>query len=178
MKNVLIAGLACLVAAFAFGVEPLLRVTNEAMNRGTLRGVEKCVGYSASELLSDDAIKATCTRKFEKRLFHRDHANGRAGPRFDRDVVFWEGVMENDTSDHLTTWVRISVGVLDEEGKEQVFRVEAPIWIDPLGEQKFSVEVPDLKRGVLEDLEFCDRKDDEPKSCMLWDVVAVKGLSL
>ena len=105
----MIVGLICLVAALAFGVGPVQRVTNEATNHGTLRGVERCMEYSKSELLSQEAVKATCVQSFHKRLYVPDLATGQAGPRLDQERVNWGGILENKTPDHVTTWIRLAV---------------------------------------------------------------------
>lgn len=87
MKNYLIAGLMCLVAALVIGIEPVQRVINEATQQGTLRGVETCMNYSRSDLLPEESVKATCVSIFQKPLFHSDHAAGRAGPLMDQRTV-------------------------------------------------------------------------------------------
>ena len=70
----------CLVVALVIGIKPVQRFTNEAVNSGTLRGVETCLSYSSSELLSPEAVRATCVAAFQKRLYGREHAQGRAAP--------------------------------------------------------------------------------------------------
>ncbi len=176
MKNYLIGALACLVAALTIGVEPVQRFMNESINRGTLRGVERCIDYAKSELLSKDAIKASCVQVFHKRLYLPDLASCQAGPRIDKEVVHWGGRLENKTADHVTTWVQIVVIVFDGEGKEKETFAETPIWIDPMGEAEFRVELPDLDAKHLASIEFCDDGDEKPKSCMTWAVAEVKGL--
>lgn len=178
VKNYLIGGLMCLVAALVFGVKPVQREINEAMRRGTVGGVESCMAYSRSELLSIDAVKATCVRNFQKNLYNSDNATGRAGPRLDLGTVSWGGRLENKTPDHVTTWVRLSVSIFDEDGSEQEFTAETSIWIDPLGEAEFKVEIPELQSEQLEDKDFCDHDDPEPTGCMAWGVTDVMGLSI
>jgi hypothetical protein len=75
------------------------------MKQGTLRGVEACMEYSRSELLSEDAVKASCVVNFQKYIYNGDHATGRAGPRIDEQTVSWGGILENKTPDHVTTWI-------------------------------------------------------------------------
>lgn len=178
LKNYLIAGLIGVVAALTIGVEPVQRFMNEAANSGTLRGVEKCMQYSKSELLSQDAIKASCVEAFHKRLYLQDLASGKAGPRVDQGIVSWEGILENKTADHVTTWIQIGVSIYDKDGKEQEVFAETPIWIDPMGEAKFQVEFPDLKPEQLEAIEFCDLDDQSPKACMAWGVSDLMGLTI
>lgn len=178
MKNYLIAGLALLVVAYAYGLEPLLRVTNEAINRGTLRGAEKCIGYSESDLMSEDAVKARCTKIFQKRLYGREYVEGYAGPRIDGDVISWGGSVKNKTSSHVITGLEVSVGIYDEDGKEKVFRAETPIWIDPLGEAQLKLEVPELTRQHFEGIGFCEEGDETDKSCFDWGISTVMGLAL
>ncbi len=178
MKNYLIAGLACLVVVLIFGFEPVQRTINEATNHGTLKGVESCIAYSKSELLSPEVIRATCVSEFQKRLYRNDHATGRAGPNIKNGAVSWSGVLENKTSDHVTTWVQISVSIYDDEGEEQEFFSETSIWIDPLGEAKFEVELPDLETEKLRSLEFCENDVAKPSTCMAWGVADVMGLSI
>ncbi|WP_170381904.1 hypothetical protein [Ruegeria atlantica] len=177
-KNYIIGGLVCLVLAMVVGVKPVQRAINEAFNLGTLRGVETCMSYSDSELLSNDAIKATCVTTFQKHLFHNDHATGRAGPRLDERIVSWGGVLQNKTPDHVTTWIQISVSIYDKEGKEQEVSAETAIWIDPLNEADFRVELPDLESEQLENLGFCEHEDTKPAECMAWGVTDVMGLAL
>ena len=178
MKNYLISALICLVAALAYGIEPVQRVINEAANRGTLRGVEKCMEYSKSELLSKDAVKASCVKAFHKRLYLPDLATGKAGPRVDQEMVGWEGVLENKTADHVTTWIQIGVSIFDKDGKEQEVFAETPIWIDPMGETNFQVEFPDLKPGQLDTIDWCGLDDQAPKACFSWGVTDMMGLEI
>ena len=125
------------------------RVINEATNKGTLRGVETFMGYSKSELLSKDAVRSTCVQFFQIRLYDPDLATGKAGPRIDQGTVRWGGILANKTPDHVTTWVRISVIIFDADGTKQEVFAETPIWIDPMGEAEFRVELPDLEREQL-----------------------------
>lgn len=178
MKNYLIGGLICLVAALAFGIEPVQRVINEATNQGTLRGVEKCMDYSKSELLSQDAVKATCVQAFHNRLYLPDLAMGQAGPRIEQGKVSWGGILENKTTDYVTTWIRIAVTIFDADGTKQEVFAETPIWIAPLNDAEFLIELPDLKREQFDDIEFCDHDDEAPKSCMGWGITDVKGLTI
>jgi hypothetical protein len=178
LKNYLIGGLICLVAALTIGVEPVQRFMNEATSSGTLRGVEKCVDYSKSELLSQDAIKASCVQSFHKRLYLADLATGKAGPRVEEGIVNWEGNLENKTADHVTTWVQVGVSIFDKDGKEQKAFAETPIWIDPMGEASFQVEFPDLKPEQLEGTDWCDLEDQAPKECFSWGITDVMGLTI
>ncbi len=178
MKNYLIGGLVCLLAALAFGIEPVQRVINEAANQGTLRGVEKCMNYTKSELLSQDAVKATCIQSFQKPLYLPDLATGEAGPLMDQGNVAWGGTIKNKTPDHVTTWIRIAVAVFDLEGNKQEVFAETPVWIDPMGEAEFRVELQDLDREQLDDLAFCDLDVEAPKACMGWGITDVMGLAI
>ncbi len=178
VKNFLIGVLSCIVVALVIGFEPLERAINETLHMGTVRGVENCIDYSSSGLLSDESIRETCTIAFQRRLFHNDHATGRAGPRANRSSVDWEGVLENRTSDHVTTWVEVAVSVFDEDGVEQEFTAETSIWIDPLSEAEFRVELRDFDAALLDELEFCERDAGAPTSCMTWGVVGMMGLSI
>ncbi|WP_187429719.1 hypothetical protein ROLI_010340 [Roseobacter fucihabitans] len=178
MKNYVIGGLVCLVIALVIGVQPVQKVVNEATNRGTLRGVETCMSYSSRELLSAEALRATCVSAFQKSLYGGEHAAGHAGPRADQRGVSWGGVLENKTPDHVTTWVRVSVSIFDPDGTEQKVFAETPIWIDPLDEAEFLVELPDLEPQQFENMEFCDYEVEEPKSCMGWGVTNAMGVSI
>ncbi|MFX0544770.1 hypothetical protein ACEWPL_004415 [Roseovarius sp. S1116L3] len=177
-KNYLIGGLACLVAALVFGITPVQRVMNEMVNKGTLRGVENCLSYSKSELLSAEAVKSTCVRNFQKRLYNNDHATGLAGPQWDERTVSWAGDLENKTSHHVTTWIRVSVGLYDADGNKNEFLADTPIWIDPLDEAEFRVELGELKPEQIENIEFCELDDLAPTACMTWGVTDVMGLSI
>lgn len=176
MKNYLIGALICLVVALAYGIKPVQRAINEAFNQGSLRGVENCMDYSKSELLSEDAVKASCVEAFHKRLYLPEVATGKAGPRVGQGIVGWEGILENHSADHVTTWIRIGVSIYDKDGKEQEVFAETPVWIDPMGEASFQVELPDLKPEQLDAIEYCDLDDESPRDCMAWGVADVMGL--
>lgn len=178
LKNYLIGGLICLVAAFAFGIEPVQRLMNEAINRGTLNGVETCMVYSKSELLSQDTVRATCVQSFQKRLYGNDHATGLAGPRIDQRTVSWSGILENKTPDHVTTWIQISVMIFDADGTKQEHFASTPLWVDPLGEAEFRVELPDLESEQIDGIEYCENDDETPKACITWGVTEVMGLAI
>lgn len=178
MKNFLIGGLICLVAALAIGVEPLQRLANEKINWGTLKGVETCLSYSSSELLSEEAVRLTCVLAFQKPLYRNEHATGLAGPRIEQTIVSWAGELENMAHDHVTTWIRLEVSIFDENGIDQAFAAETSIWIDPLDQTEFRVELPDLNGDLFEGLEFCELEDDAPKNCVSWGIAEMKGLSL
>ncbi|MDG1532689.1 MAG: hypothetical protein P8Q99_15235 [Paracoccaceae bacterium] len=178
VKNYIIGGLLCLVAALVIGIEPLQRFVNETRNHGTLKGVETCLSYSSSELLSTEAVRSICVLAFQKPLYSNDHATGKAGPHIDRQTVSWSGLLENKKHDHVTTWIRLKVGIFDAEGIEQSFSAETIIWIDPLDQTEFSVELPDVSAEQLEKLEFCELEDAAPKSCISWGISELKGLSL
>lgn len=178
LKNYLIAGLIGVVAALTIGVEPVQRFMNEAANSGNLRGVEKCMQYSKSELLSEDAVKASCVKAFQERLYLADLASGKAGPRIDQGTVGWEGILENKTADHVTTWIQIGVSIYDKDGKEQEVFAETPIWIDPMGEAKFVVEFPNLKPEQLDAIDWCGLEDQAPKACFSWGVTDLMGLAI
>jgi len=178
LKNYMIGALICLVAALAYGIEPVQRMINEAANRGSLRGVERCIEYSKSELLSKEAVKASCIKAFQKRLYHPDLASGKAGPRVDKEIVAWEGALENKTADQVTTWIQIGVSIYDKDGKEQEVFAETPIWIDPMGDANFQVELPDLKAEQLDAIDWCGLDDKAPKACFWWGITDVMGLSI
>ena len=178
LKNYLIVALLCAVAVLAFGLEPIARSVNEALRHGTLTGAEKCMSYSSGQLLSEDAAQTTCVSTFQTRLYHNDHATGRAGPRLNGATVAWGGTLENKSSDHVTTWIRISVSIFDDEGEKQEVSAETKIWIDPLDKADFQVDLLSLEAETLQNFEFCDLDDEEPKSCMGWGVTDVMGLRL
>lgn len=178
MKNYLIVGLICVVAALAFGFKPVQRVINEAANRGTLSGAETCMGYLTGELLSRDGVKTTCVQAFHSPLYIPELATGQAGPRFDQGKVSWAGTLENKTPDHVTTWIRIYVTIFDADGTKQEVLAETPIWIEPLDEAEFRVELPDLESKQFDDIAFCEKDDKAPKACMGWGVSDVMGLAI
>ncbi len=178
MKNYVIGGLICLLASLAIGIKPVQKMINEAMNHGTLKGVETCISYSNSELLSVDSVKATCVRAFQKQLYSDANTTGSAGPRYNQEIVSWGGYLENKVVDYVTTWVRISVSVYNEEGAKQEYLAETPIWIDPLGKKSFEVKLPDVGRKQFENNEFCGNVNSAPISCITWGVEEVMGLSI
>lgn len=134
--------------------------------------------YSKSELLSQDVVKATCVQSFQNRLYIPDLAMGQAGPRLDQGKVGWDGTLENKTPDHVTTWIRIAVTIFDADGTKKEVFAETPIWIDPLGEAEFQVDLPDLKREQLDGVAFCDNEDEAPKACMAWGITDVMGIAI
>ena len=178
IKNYLIGGLLCIVLMLVFGFKPVYRVMNEAVNRGTVNAVEMCLDYTRGEVLSEEAVKAVCVSTFQKRLLGNEYAFGRAGPRLVLDGVRWGGTLQNDTVDHVTTWVQVAVNVYDENGSEQKALADTQVWLEPMDETEFEVEVPDLKQEQINDLDFWDLDMPNPKSCFSWGVVAVKGLSI
>lgn len=178
MKNYMIFGLLALVAALVIGIEPVQRIITEATQKGTLKGVESCMKYSSSDLLSDHATRATCVNTFQKPLYRNDHATGRAGPRINQGTVGWGGSLENKTPDYVTTWVKIAVRIFDKEGGEKEYFAEIPVWIDPLSEAEFSVDLPDVDVEKVEGSYFCDHDDPDPKACFAWGVVGVKGVKI
>jgi len=171
-------GLLCLVAALVLGIKPVQKTMNEFANGGTLRGVETCISYSSSDLVSPEAIKARCINAFQKRLYRNEHATGRAGPRRGRDNLFWGGRLENKTADHVTTWVQISVSIFEDDGTETEIFGETPIWIDPLDAAEFEVELPELTDEELKGKDFCEHDMEERASCFSWGVTDVKGLKI
>ena len=178
MNKYLIAGLAIVIVAMAIGIEPLTKFKNEITNYGSLTGVETCMSYSSSELLSAEVIKATCVASFQKTLYENDHATGKAGPRAQQQSVYWGGTLANKTADHVTTWVRISVFVYDAEGDEEEHLAETEIWIEPRGEAEFRVELPEIGLEEIDGIVFCEREDIVPVSCMTWGVTDIKGLTI
>ena len=78
----------------------------------------------------------------------------------------------------MTTWIRLSVRIFDEEGNEEVFSAETPIWIDPLGQAEFGVGLPDVNPEQFDNLDFCERDDAAPTSCISWEITEMMGLSL
>ncbi|PZX42071.1 hypothetical protein LY56_02364 [Roseinatronobacter thiooxidans] len=178
MKNYFIGFLVCIVVALMIGVDPVKKIANEAMNQGTVRGVDTCMSYSNSAALSKEAVRAMCVRTFQKRLYHGDYATRRAGPRGELRTVSWSGTLQNKISDHVTTWIRISVTLYDADGVRQEYSAETPIWIEPLSEAEFKVEVPNLEPEQIRNIKFCYLDDLAPTTCMAWDVIDIMGLSL
>lgn len=78
----------------------------------------------------------------------------------------------------MTTWVRIFVSIYDTDGNEQKVFAETPIWIAPLGEANFRVDLPEHEHEQLENIEFCKHDDLVPKSCVTWGVIDVMGLTI
>lgn len=178
MKNYLIGGLLCLLAAMVIGFEPLQRALNETTKQGTLRGAEVCMKYSNGGLLSEDAVKATCVATFQRSLFNGELATGRAGPRFNERTVDWGGTLENKTPDHVTTWIRIAVSIYDADGIEEKFFAETSVWIDPLNEADFIAELLEVEPEQLIDIGFCDHEDSDPTACLIWAVTDIMGLRI
>lgn len=177
-KNLLIVLLGCLVLGLATGFEPIKRTVNEALYRGSLKGVENCIGYTRSELVSEQATRDGCTTRFQKPLYDSNLAMGTAGPRTDDASVKWVGTLENRTPDRVTTWIEIAVKIFDSEGNEDEYTGQTQIWIDPQNEAEFLVEMPDLNPKALDELEFCDDETTSPKACMAWGIVGLMGLTI
>lgn len=177
-KNYVIVGLTCLIAAMIIGVQPVQRAINEAFYRGTLTGVDKCISYSDTQLISSEAMRAACVSLFQRSLFSDEHAKGRAGPGYTEEGVIWVGNLENNTPDHVTTWIRLAVTIYDAKGIEEKFMGDTSVWVDPLGDSDFRVDLPDLTRDMVDATEFCERDAPSPMSCMRWGIVEVKGLSI
>jgi hypothetical protein len=70
------------------------------------------------------------------------------------------------------------VTIFDEDGKEEEAFAETPIWIDPMGEAEFIVEIPDIEADQLKNIVFCEVDAASPKSCLAWGVVDLMGLSV
>ncbi len=78
----------------------------------------------------------------------------------------WGGTLQNKTPDHVTAWMRLAVSICDADGTEKEFSADTPIWIAPLDEAEFSLELPDLDREQLDNIKFCDHDNLAPTSCM------------
>ena len=136
------------------------------------------MGYSKSELISQEAVKATCVQTFQNQLYIPDLATGRAGPRMEKGRLGWGGTLENKTPDHVTTWIQIAVTIFDADGTKHEVLAETATWIDPLGETEFQVELPEFEREQFDQIKFCDLDNQTPKACMSWVVTDVKGLAI
>jgi hypothetical protein len=178
VKNYIIGGLLCVVAALAIGIEPVQRAFNETVNQGTLRGVDNCLSYTSSELLSDESVKATCVNAFQERVYGQDMASGKGGPRPNQTSVNWVGVLDNKTADYVTTWIMVTVSIYDEDGNEEEFVADTSIWIDPKADAEFTVELPDVELERFDNIDFCALDDAAPKACMSWGITELMGLSI
>lgn len=178
MKNYLLAGMACIIAAMAMGIDPVLRFVNETSNRGTLKGVENCIEYEQSELISEESVKALCVQKFHRPLYLQELATGKAGLRAEGDAVSLEGKLENKTPNHVTTWVKLLIFIIDDEGKEKEVFAETSIWIDPTSEAEFKLEFPDLAPKEFENLAHCEEENSAPMSCFGWSIAEIMGLAI
>lgn len=180
MKNFVILLTVGTAAYLLSTLLPVKIALNESLNGGTLKGVENCVTFSASELVSPETTQNACVAKFQKQLFDGDLVNGRAGPRFKDGKVFLGGNLQNDTTGHVTTWVRAYLGVYDEKGNKKEFSGETFIWIEPQSTTALNVELYGIERNELEDLEFCPRDEEESThaSCIYWGVSRVMGIEI
>jgi len=170
--------LACVggAAYLLYDLQSVKQTANEALRAGTLKGVETCVAYSKSDLVSAETTRNVCIESFQKVLYNSDLATGRAGPRVASGSVSLGGSLENKTPDFVTTWVKVSFALYDSSGKEKEFLADTYIWIEPRSSADFSVELPELKPDDVQSVEFCDHDDDTPKSCMSWGIVKMKGI--
>ena len=66
----------------------------------------------------------------------------------------------------------------DADGDKEDFQAETRIWIDPMSSTYFSVELPEMTPGQLENIEFCDRDDVQLKACMMWTITEIMGLTI
>lgn len=178
MKNYIIAGLVCAVAALSFGIESIQKIVNEAANHGRLKGVDRCLAYTNSELLSPDAVRSSCVATFQKRYFVVGMAGGKAGPRPEREGASWSGSLDNETSNYVTTWIEITVSVFDQAGEETTFVADTSVWIDPMDTVDFAVQLVDATWDDFENTEFCDLEASERTNCMAWTISDLMGLAI
>lgn len=169
---------ACGAAYLLYDWQSVKLAVNEALHAGTLKGVENCVAYSKSDLMSAEATRYVCIDNFQKNLYDGDLATGRAGPDDYSGRVNLSGSLENKTSDFVTTWVQLYLKLYDATGTEKEFQAETYIWIEPHSTADFSVELLNLKPDGVETTMFCDVDDTSPKSCMRWGVAKIKGIEI
>lgn len=178
MNKFLALAAMCGAAYLLYDFQSVKQLANETLRDGKFTGVEACVAYSESDLVSAQTTRNACSERFQKRLFDGDFATGRAGPKTRSGSVYLEGSLENKLSNHVTTWVELSFYIFDLDGKESKFYTDTYVWIEPRASYEFSVALPDISAEDVRDLEFCDHDDESPKSCMSWGVRGIKGVEL
>ncbi len=178
MKKLAILAAVCAAAYLIIDFPKVQQTANEALRDGTLKGVEACVEYSKSELVSAETTRNACSARFQNPLYNNDFATGRAGPAFEAGAVLLKGSLENKETSHVTTWVALSFSIFDAEGKESEFPADIFIWIEPRSSTEFSVALPDLEPEKVRDLKFCDLDDENRKSCMSWGMKGIQGIEI
>jgi cAMP phosphodiesterase len=172
--------LACVggAAFLLYDLQSVKQAVNEALRWGTLKGVETCVAHSKSDLVSAETTRNVCIESFQRVLYNRDLATGRAGPKVAAGGVNLDGFLENKTSGFVTTWVKVAFELYDASGETREFQADTYIWIEPRSSTDFSVALPDLEPDEVQSVEFCDHDDTLPKSCMTWGIVEIKGIEI
>ncbi len=178
MKNFIILICLCAAAYILYDLQSVKLALNKSLRDGTLQGVENCVAYSRSELVSVETTRNVCVENFHIELFDGDFATGRAGPKDMSGEAGWAGTLENKTAGHVTTWVRVSVSLFDADGKEKEYEANTYVWIEPQSSTNFQVGLSELAPSELKSVEFCDRDDGSPKSCVSWGIVRIKGIKI
>ena len=166
------------VALGAYNLRAIKLVINETLNMGTLTGVENCVSYSKNDLVSIETTRNACATRLQTFSYEPDLAMGRAGPRYMNDGVYLEGELHNKTSNQVTTWVGLVLGMHDADGKRVEFTAGTQIWIEPSSSSEFIVELKDAPADVLETLDFCDHEAKKPKSCVFWAVAKMGRITI
>ncbi|PHO03021.1 hypothetical protein CSC82_13940 [Rhodobacteraceae bacterium 4F10] len=178
MKTLAVLAALCAAAYLIFDFTKVQQTANEVLRDGTLQGVEACVDYTESDLITTETTRNACSARFQKRLSSGDFATGRAGPSLKGDRVLLEGSLENKKTSHVTTWVALRFYTFDADGKESTFSTDTSLWIEPRSTTEFSVVLPDLEPKKIRDLEFCHHEDEKPKSCMSWGVIEIQGIKI
>ena len=160
------------------GVTPIKRTVNEFANMGVLEGVERCLEYSSSELVSPETVRDLCTQKFRKPIYDGDAATGRAGPREIGGTVYLVGTINNKLPNFITTWVQFEFSIYDDIGSERAIRTASVFWIEPLSSSDFQVELPDIKSADFAGFEFCPHDESEKKRCIAWGTPRIEGIKL
>lgn len=170
----------CIAAYVLYNLQTVKMTVNESLNSGTLRGVENCVSYSTSELVSTETTRNSCVARIQKSVPNAHLINGLAGPRVRNGQAFLDGDLNNDTSGHIATWFRAYIGVHDETGKRSEYSGETFIWVEPQSSQEFSIELDGAEPEQFQGLDFCPKSENEStyKSCIVWGVSRVRGIEI
>lgn len=137
----------------------------ERRHSGTLRGVEHCVKYNHSDLVSEADIRTSCAQKHSKEM-PTWNLNGRATYR-DTGHTFG-GTLKNNTSDIVYTQIEVWIEHEDENlGREYLFLRN--VWLPPGETMNFFEIVQNRPKHT---------HDKEGRSMFNWGISHAKGVPI
>jgi hypothetical protein len=174
-----------LACAFLWGCKPVERVLNDALNSGTLRGVDKCVSLEDTTLVPREAIMRSCVRRFERPIPANDLAEmrGNGSPEMaGREAVF-SGTLDNQSASRILTGATITVtfrnagvGPISSRAVTRYRVAVDSVWLLP------GRSIPFETRGVTnapDDWTTTPYCSSVPEArCWHWEITSANGLSL